>query len=379
MRHGMYLYPWDLEDEGTDVVVGRLRDAGIDSLALATSYHAGKFLRPHANGRRVYFPEDGTVYFRPDVSRYGRIKPRINSRVAHFDSLAALAKSAPDMSVTGWTVGLHNTPLGEAHADLVVRNAFGDPLWNALCPAQPEVRRYLVSLCADLAHNHPVAEIAIETPGWQAYRHGHHHEFELIDLAARAQVLLGMCFCDACVAGAAKAGGDAARLAQRTRDELDRFLANGTEPATDPLVDPEWSGFLAWRAATVTSLVEEVRAAMPQEVGLAVIPTTQSPNSLCWIEGSDLAALAKIARLEVPAYQSGVPAILSDVAATRVAAGPGARLGYIVRPTYPNLPSAGDVRTVVREIGATGAASISFYNYGHMRLSSLDWIKAALG
>lgn len=379
MKHGMYLYPWDLEDEGTDAVVGRLRDVGIDNLVVATSYHAGKFVRPHANGPRVYFPEDGTVYFRPDASRYGRIKPRVNSRVDHFDALGAVTRHARDLTVSGWTVGLHNTPLGQAHPDLVVHSAYGDPLWNSLCPAQPEVRRYLVSLCGDLAHNHPLAEVAIETPGWQAYRHGHHHEFELIDLTPRAQVLLGMCFCDACVAGAGQAGIDAAGLAQRTRDDLDHFFADCTEPHTDPLADPEWRAFLAWRADIVTDLVEEVRAAMPEQVGLAVIPTTQSPNSLCWIEGSDLAALAKIARLEIPAYQSGVPAILSDVAATKAAAGPDASLGYILRPTYPNLPSAGDVRTVVREISATGAASISFYNYGHLRLSSLDWIKSAIG
>jgi hypothetical protein len=344
---------------------------------VATSYHAGKFVRPHAAGRKVYFPEDGTVYFRPDASRYGRIKPRTNSRVGQFDALDALAKHAPDMPVTGWTVGLHNTPQGQTHPDLVVRNAYGDPLWNALCPAQPEVRRYLISLCADLAHNHPVAEVAIETPGWQAYRHGHHHEFELIDLTPGAQVLLGLCFCEACVTGAAQGGIDAAALARRAREELDRFFADGTEP-TDPLGDPEWSAFLSWRAGVVSGLVAEVRDAMPNHIGLAIIPTTQSPNSLCWIEGSDLAALAKIARLEVPAYQSGVPAILSDVEATRAAAGAGAQLGYILRPTYPNLPSAEDVRTVVREIRATGAASISFYNYGHLRLSALDWIKSAI-
>lgn len=375
----MYLYPWDLEDEGPDVVVGRLQDAGIDSLTIATSYHAGKFVRPHAPGRKVYFPEDGTAYFRTDPSRYGRILPTMNSRVEYFDALGALARRAPEMPVTGWTVGLHNTPLGYAHPDLVVRNAFGDPLWNALCPAQPEVRRYLVSLCADLAHNHPVAEVAIETPGWQAYRHGHHHEFELIDLTPRAQILLGMCFCDACRTGAAQAGINAADLARRARNELDGFLADGTEPPTDLLADPDWLAFLAWRADIVTGLVAEVRSAMPNEVELAVIPTTQSPNSLCWIEGSDLTALAMFARLEMPAYQSGVPAILDDVEVTRAAAGPDARLGYILRPTYPNLPSAGDVRTVVQAIGASGAASISFYNYGHMRLSSLDWIKAAIG
>jgi hypothetical protein len=345
---------------------------------LAVSYHAGKFVRPHAPGRRVYFPEDGTIYFQPELARYGRIKPLLNSRVGAYDALGELARHGSDLRVTAWTVGLHNTPLGIEHPSLVVRNAFGDPLWNALCPSHPDVRDYLVALCSDLAANQPLSEIAIETPGWQAYRHGHHHEFELIELTPRAQIMLGMCFCDACLADAATAGVDADALRRRTRDELELFFADGIEPASDPNTEPDWRVFNAMRAASVTALVAEIRAAMPRGVDLAIVPTTQSPNSLCWIEGSDLAALAGICRLEVPAYQIGVPAILADAAEVRATAGAVAQIGYILRPTFPNLPSAADVRAAVAGLDKAGAASVSFYNYGHMRLKSLDWIAAAL-
>lgn len=378
MTRGMYIYPWDLEEEGAANVLPRLRDIGIDAISLAVSYHAGKFVRPHAPGRKVYFPEDGTIYFQPDLARYGRIKPHLNSRVGTYDPLRELAAHGSGFRVTAWTVGLHNTPLGMEHPSLVVRNCFGDPLWNSLCPSQPDVRAYLVALCADLAANQPLNEVAIETPGWQAYRHGHHHEFELIELTPRALVLLGTCFCDACLATATSAGVDGTGLQRRTRSELDRFFADGTQPASDPEIDPDWQAYNSMRAATVTALVAEVRAAMSPSVDLAVIPSTQSPNSLCWIEGSDLAALAKICRLEVPAYQVDVPAILADAAQVRVATGPAARIGYILRPTYPNLPTAAAVRDVVHQLDAAGAAGLSFYNYGHMRLSSLDWIAAAL-
>lgn len=378
MTRGMYVYPWDLEEEGAAAVLPRLRDIGIDSISLAVSYHAGKFVRPHAPGRRVYFPEDGTIYFAPDSSRYGRIKPRLNSRVGEYDPLRELAKHGADFRMTAWTVGLHNTPLGLEHPSLVVRNAFGDPLWNSLCPSQPDVRAYLVALCADLAANQPLAEIAIETPGWQAYRHGHHHEFELIDLTPRAQILLGMCFCDTCVASARRVGIDGEALRKRTCDELELFFADGTEPASDPEADPDWRAYNAMRAATVRSLIAEVRAEMAPGVDLAVIPSTQSPNSLCWIEGSDLAALAQICRLEVPAYQVGMPAIIADAAEVRRAAGPDACIGYILRPTHPNLRTAVDVRNAVTQLEALGATGLSFYNYGHLRLGSLDWIAAAL-
>ena len=37
MRRGMYLYAWDLQDEGVSAVASRLRDAGLDAISLATA------------------------------------------------------------------------------------------------------------------------------------------------------------------------------------------------------------------------------------------------------------------------------------------------------------------------------------------------------
>lgn len=375
----MYLYAWDLKEEGVAEVAARLRDAGLDTVTLATSYHAGKFLRPHAPNRKVYFPEDGTAYFRPDMARYGRIKPRVNSLVGEFDALRELEALAPDLERVGWMVGLHNTPLGLEHPDLVARNAFGDPLFNSLCPSQPEVREYLVALCADLGGSYALAELAIETPGWQVFRHGHHHEFELIELSEHTETMLGTCFCDACRADAKTVGVDADGLAAATRRDLERFFATGEAPAADPQNDPDWRAFHEWRASVVTGLVRAVRAELDPSVRLAVIPTVQSPNSRCWIEGSDLSQLAGAAdRLEVPAYQIGLSAIGSDIAEVRTKAGHTARLGYILRPTWPHLADAEALGGAVRMVIDAGAESVAFYNYGHLRLQSLDWIRAAL-
>ena len=60
MYKGMYTYAWDLNEEGVETVLERYRACGINTITMAASYHAGKFLRPHARKRRVYFPEDGT-------------------------------------------------------------------------------------------------------------------------------------------------------------------------------------------------------------------------------------------------------------------------------------------------------------------------------
>ncbi|MBR9650332.1 hypothetical protein [Thalassovita aquimarina] len=378
-RHSMYLYPWDLRDEGAQIVADRLRAAGIDSITLATSYHSGKFLRPHSPKGKVYFPEAGTVYFPPNAARYGRLASQRAQLAESYDALHELACHAPDLKVTAWTVGLHNSRLGKANPELTAQTVYGDPLINSLCPAQPEVQHYLIALCADTAAQEGVREIALETPGWQAFRHGHHHEFELIELHNAVQTMLGTCFCPACRKGVGEHGLDMGRLAQDTVTQLDRFFATGAVPGTDPATDPDWQALHEWRAGVVADLVAEIRATLPNAVKLAVIPTTQTPNSLCWIEGSDLSRLAAAAdRLELPAYQCGVEAIENDAAEARNAAGAEADLGFILRPTFPHLTDAADVARAVQALRRLNPASVSFYNYGHFRLQSLDWIAAAL-
>ena len=66
----------------------------------------------------------------------------------------------------------------------------------------------------------------------------------------------------------------------------------------------------------------------------------------------------------------------ADVKQVRIAAGPEARIGYILRPSYPNIYSITQLREAVNMIKNAGAETISFYNYGHIRLESLDWIQS---
>ncbi|WP_102108409.1 hypothetical protein [Oceaniglobus roseus] len=374
----MYLYPWDLRAEGTGDVLSRLGDAGIDGIALAAAYHSGRFLRPHGPRRKVYFPEGGTVYFTPDPGLYGRLQPRMAEEARFFDGFAELARHG-GFAVAAWTVGLHNSRMGQQHPDLAAQTPYGDPLFNSLCPAQPEVRDYLAALCRDAANQPGVSEILLETPGWQVFRHGHHHEFELIELPDRVQLLMGLCFCTACRAGLERCGVDADRLAARTLEELDSFFETAALPPTDPWSDPDWQGFHDWREGCVASLVGEVRAALPDGTRLAVIPTTRNPNRLCRAEGSDPASLARAAdRLEVQAYCRGVPGIVEDAVWVRETAGPDARIGFVLRPSWPDLTDGGQVREAVSRLRQLNPTSLAFSNYGHMRLRSLDWIRAAL-
>ena len=89
----MYSYSWDFEENGVTNTVNELKSIGINTVTLASTYHAGKFLQPKSKKKKIYFPEDGTAYFKSDVSRYGSIKPKAHSIFGNGEILSELTEA----------------------------------------------------------------------------------------------------------------------------------------------------------------------------------------------------------------------------------------------------------------------------------------------
>jgi hypothetical protein len=110
-----------------------------------------------------------------------------------------------------------------------------------------------------------------------------------------------------------------------------------------------------------------------------VIPTVQRPPAACWLEGSDVALLADVAdALEMPAYQPSAEEAWLNAWHVRRRVGDAAALNFILRPGFPDLANGAETAAAARRLQSLGMAGIAFYNYGHLRLASLDHIKAAL-
>lgn len=383
----IYAYPWDLADEGVDQAVGQFRAMGLDTVTVAGSYHAGKFLRPHARSGKVYFPEDGTVYFDTDPSRYGTIKPRPNSMLADRDVVGELT-SHPGMATNMWLVLLHNTALGTVHPDSTVRNAFGDRYVYSLCPAAPEVRAYAIGLCRDVTERYPVAGLSLETPGFLPFAHGFHHEFALERPNRWLDAQLGLCFCDHCLGGAQAAGIDAGRLRARVAADVTAYLA-GDVVYPDDMAEAFWladvqgdgdlRAFLDWRTSTVTALVREIRSAVRPDATVAVIPSVARPSAGAWYEGSDLPDLAEAAGVvEACLYEPTAERIRADLFDIRRRLGSRGRLRGLLRPAYPDFSSRGAFLQAMDAVVSAGIREVAFYNWGHIRQQNLTWIADAL-
>lgn len=383
----IYTYAWDLAEEGVGKAADQFLKLGLDTVTIAGSYHAGKFLRPHGRSGKVYFPEDGTVYFHADHARYGAIKPIANAMLKERDVLRELV-DAGRMAVNVWLVLLHNTRLGSAHPESAVSNAFGDKYIYNLCPSAPASRAYALGLARDVTESYGVSGISLETPGFLPYAHGYHHEFALNASNRWLDGMLGLCFCDHCVKGAAKAGIDATRLkAQVARDVSDYLASDVDFPAdmaeafwhADGLCDDELGQFLRWRMSVVTSLIAEIRASVRKDVNVAVIPSVARPTGGAWYEGSDLKAQAEAAGIiEACFYEPGAGRVKADLFDVKRRLRGKGRLRGILRPAYPDLAQEVEFLAAVEALVAGGVTELAFYNWGHLRQTNMERIAKAM-
>ncbi len=383
----IYAYPWDLADEGVAAVIGAITALGVDTVTIAGSYHAGRFLRPHGRSGRVFFPEDGTVYFRADPAGYGAITPVLNSLVRERDILRETIDHS-QVAANVWLVLLHNSRLGELYPHATVRNAFDDRYVYSLCPSAPEAREYAVALCKDITDNYPVMGISLETPGFLPYAHGYHHEFAMVKPNTWLDNYLGLCFCGHCVANATAAGIDAKQLKKKTREDIETYLAGGTD-FPDDMAEAFWlsdvatdgalATFLTWRCDVVTSLVREIRSAVRADATVAIIPSVARPTAGAWYEGSNLRALAEATGIiEACFYEPGAERVRADVHDVRRRLQGVGRLRGILRPGFPDLQSGRELIAAAHAFRDAGISEIAFYNYGHLRRSNLAWIADAL-
>ncbi len=383
----IYTYAWDLAEAGVPEAVAEFRDLGLNTVTLAGSYHAGKFLRPHGKTGKVYFPEDGTAYFKTTAARYGTIKPVANSLLASRDVLRELCDTK-GVETNVWLVLLHNTLLGTRHPEATVANAFGDRYIYSLCPSHPDARAYALGLARDVTQSYPVSGISMESPGFAPYAHGFHHEFALNQPNRWLDNLLGLCFCDHCVNGATAAGIDAKSLKARVAKDISDYLASDIDfPAdmaeafwlADTRTDGALKAFLDWRCTVVTSLVAEIRSEVRKDATVAVIPSVARPTGGAWYEGSDLAALADAAGcIEACFYEPSAARVKADLFDVKRRLGGKGTLRGIMRPAWPDLSSKSDFLAAVAALAEGGVSGLAFYNWGHLRKANLAWIADAM-
>ncbi|MFP3895523.1 MAG: hypothetical protein ACLFV5_01625 [Anaerolineales bacterium] len=372
----IWSYPWDLLDEGLGDSLSRIAGMGLDGISLAVSYHAGMLLLPHNPRKKIRFLEDGALYFRPHGGHFDglALQPRISRLAADGDPLAAICAAAErkDLEVVAWTICNHNNHQGESHPDVVMRNAFGDPLLYALCPSHPDVQAYLQALVQELS-DYPIRTLQLESCGFMGFPHDYHHEKIRMDLGATGRYLMGLCFCPACRKVAHKEGVALDAAQKATRRYLEDVLA-GRIPPTETLSEeclldelPQLAPYLRMREEIVGRLIGRLR------------DTAEKPLNLLDMGGMpDPDLVSRVHEVTVCAYKVGADEVATTTRAARESIKSPVRLGIGIEACPLLSPNEENMVSKVGAAWDAGADALYFYNYGLVPLKSLDWIAKSL-
>jgi hypothetical protein len=400
----LFTFAYDIADESAEAVVDNVAGrAGANGVLMAVTYHDGRDVFPHGRAGRVRYLEPGSTFFRPDETRYrdSPIKPRRSQLAEAGDPLADLVSAATrrDVGVHAWTVFLHHDRIGE-HTEYAPRNAFGDPIKTDLCASNPGARAWARALATDAA-SRGVRSILAEAVQFFPLEHGVHHERYFLTLGPQTRFLMGLCFCDGCLAGARDDGIDAEGLRRWARGEIEHaFEGDVNDPARElgraevaQLAGGDMGGYLRMRERMVVTLTSELRDAVASAgvrltfldpsgayKGYATGRPVGAPSpTIAWQLGLDLAGLATAADdIEILGYAADEEWIGGDIAGYREMLGEAPDIIVALRPTAPDSTTVENLRTKIRLASRAGVRRVDFYHYGLMRLDALDRIRQAL-
>ena len=392
MEVSMWSYPWDFLDCGMETALDELKEAGYTAVSMITSYHAGRFLCVRSPKRKIYFPEDGVLYYPSDLKRFEgqRIQPVVGRFIrGHEDFWPRLFEESRKrgMKVNGWTVCLHNTRIGMQYPDACVHNAYGDVVYYNQCPSNPDVRLYMRTLLDDLLSHVPLDRVELESMNYMGHAHEFHHEKDGIGLTALQDFLFSLCFCPSCMERARQEGVDILPAKEQVRRWLDQICDGSFKGNDEEFLSlglkyfekaPEVYEYLQWRSSVVTSLMQEVHEVTAGRTKLFFLSLL--PHSGSWLFGVDLKKITESCEgVVVCSYDCDEKKAEADIRECRRDFAPGTELMLGMRcftPEYSGREAfARKVETGIRE----GVDGFNFYNYGLIPKSRLSWAKTAAG
>ncbi|MCU1523220.1 MAG: hypothetical protein JWO18_114 [Microbacteriaceae bacterium] len=379
----------DVADVGPEQLCDNLLALGLTGVTVAATYHAARDLRPRGSLQRLVDLPAGAHYFPASPDYPHGLEPSTPAPFGDSDLLAALRAATAErgMRLAAWTVFGFQERLGRAQPGLCQRTIFGDPSTSDLCPANPLVRTWALTLAADVARHRPdtlVAESLHYAPLRLTRR--------FLPLDAEARLALGLCFCVHCVDAARSAGVDvdAVRVWAAVTVES-AFAGERREDATPKPLDelPEAvRAFLTARAGVVSALVKEtVELLAPSGVALrmldqaAVEPPALGPSIVdeAFRSGVDVAETARRSGgYQVLGYGEDIDDVARIMNDYRHAIGADAGMRVVLRPSWPDCIETHNLEAKIAAALESGAEGIDFYHYGFASHDALDRVRVAL-
>jgi hypothetical protein len=321
----MWVYPWDLVDEGFDVVLDRLQgEVGLSGVTVPVACAATRYLRVREVAPR-WVVHAGGLCFHPDEERYHstRCKPAVaagfKARDALREAIEQCGRRGLELfaSVSASRIGR----MAERHPEMATVNVFDAPSGESLCLSNPDVRAFLRDLLADLTHERAIAGLIVEDfdIAWAEADHldlpgGDSRSPTSPSAAVSRESLSGdaerglfrLCFCPSCLQGAEGADVDATAAKRSVAVILQKALDAGPASASGlnlPAViadDPPLREMLSWRRSSLAELYDLCAKACHCPIAVCV----SSPEEAAMLQSSAESPLTLLIATDRPAPPS---------------------------------------------------------------------------
>lgn len=380
MKRGMFLYPWDLLDNGIDETIEQLKEMQITYVSLAILYHTAKILLPHDLKHHLYLNEGGTCFYDFDPDRYIRLMPQKNKLLAsypgNFIKDIIIRFHEAGIKVCAWVVVFHNDYLAKKFSDCAIQSCYEESSPTNLCPSNPEVYTYGLKLIEEIALL-GVDEVHLESADYAGFLHGDHHEMQAYGDTFLLERLLGLCFCPHCRKKAQQEGIDVQRLLELIKQEADNFFSLRKASTTGMEIRQLFSSYLQMRQKNITLYYQDIQEMLHRN-GLK---TKVKP--ILWLSGGSDPLLYGVDIRQKEAYVDGVIAAYPDTPKTV----PGFvnRIKEMVpasvlttggiRLMAPNTTGKGQVKEYFEAYQKCNMEDVIFYNYGMAPWPLLEQLK----
>lgn len=382
----IHCHPWDLLDEGVDEVLDRLQgQVGATGITLITAGDEIELFRPHPGAEPRIYRSSGGVYFQPNERIYQatRLKPPVWEQHRKMDVLGKISEHCADrqLDLRSSISPLSCKRLVSKHPEAACKNAYGIASRSAICPLNPDVSEYLLSLVRDLSGYDDVSAIVLEEIQRPPATDPAPYVQALAMFDTEAVNLLDFCFCESCLQAADRAGVDGQAALRCTQAVLDRLCREETSDgrgmedlmAGNQPIDQ----YLSWADAAWFELLGRIKDVSSK----ALILNCGSVDSrlLDLNIAPDLFGFADTMIIDTEDLES----ILSALSQGEVMSGlvTPASVGHVELLLQMDEGGIDEAPEVVRELtfaAEAGTAGVNVTHYGAIPDRQFDWIRQGL-
>ena len=368
-------FPWDIEAEGIEPALTRLRgELRADEVRLLALSDDLCYLRRRSIGddpRRVVHRE-AAAHYRPNASFFKatRLRPPSGAWMKARDPFAKICNAADELGLrcSVRLEGLANAALARKNPMACCVNVFGDVSDRRLCPANPDVREYLASIAENLTQTYGATTVELGSIGFGPFFA--HSEAQAHAEDALTEDLLRWCFCSSCRQMASESGIDVAGVEARVREKIDEGLRQQRrsksidESAQD---EDDLTGYQMQRSRIVQKLIDLVRSRVGD---VLTVPLDTWSRAHCIPKSAAALRFVNWERLE--SWRRVHESYGIDL--------PGAGGEHAVRfDAMPPACSDGPALVSrVHEAVEAGFGQIGFYCDGLLPEASFDWVRQAV-